>query len=197
GKQFTNSIQAKQCPPQTKKNGKRQKAELEARYRAKQELITGGAKPKQPQAFLPPPDTLLSRDLATALAIKAKNGLLAHQIMFSQAQMLHQQQQQQQKQVQKQKHLYKVLVLGEVAVGKTSIITDTLRAYFRPPTRLPLVWILLPSLCNGMQIQMLPCSFGTSRVTKRFGHMTRSYYRYRQSLAVVWSSTCGHIRSRV
>ncbi|PAA77598.1 hypothetical protein BOX15_Mlig020066g2, partial [Macrostomum lignano] len=53
-------------PAPDKEERKRQKAELEARYRAKQELITGGAKPKQPQAFLPPPDTL-SRDLASGV----------------------------------------------------------------------------------------------------------------------------------
>jgi len=87
---------------------------------------------------------------------------------------------------QKQQHLYKVLVIGDYAVGKTSIIKRYCEGYFTPNYKLTI----------GVDFAVKDVDIDdNTRVTlqlwdvaghERFGTMTRVYYKYAIAAIIVF-----------
>eukprot|EP01127_Copromyxa_protea_P016796 TRINITY_DN505_c2_g1_i1.p1 TRINITY_DN505_c2_g1~~TRINITY_DN505_c2_g1_i1.p1 ORF type:complete len:227 (+),score=59.02 TRINITY_DN505_c2_g1_i1:17-697(+) len=88
----------------------------------------------------------------------------------------------------KEQHLYKVLVIGDYAVGKTSIIKRYCEGYFTPNYKLTI----------GVDFAVKTIDVGEKTVSlqlwdvaghERFGTMTRVYYKYAIAALVVFDLT--------
>ncbi|PAA78425.1 hypothetical protein BOX15_Mlig013120g2, partial [Macrostomum lignano] len=93
---------------------------------------------------------------------------------------------QKQVQKQKQKHLYKVLVLGEVAVGKTSIITRYTEGIFSASYKATIGVDFATKSVQWDANTDVTLQLWDVAGHERFGHMTRSYYRYAIAAVVVF-----------
>lgn len=83
-------------------------------------------------------------------------------------------------------HLYKVLVIGEFGVGKTSLIRRYTEGYFSPNYKLTIgVDFALKSLewDNNTKINLQLWDIAGH---ERFGHMTRVYYKYAIAAIIVF-----------
>eukprot|EP01123_Difflugia_compressa_P014894 TRINITY_DN8112_c0_g1_i1.p1 TRINITY_DN8112_c0_g1~~TRINITY_DN8112_c0_g1_i1.p1 ORF type:complete len:245 (+),score=50.90 TRINITY_DN8112_c0_g1_i1:78-737(+) len=87
--------------------------------------------------------------------------------------------------VTKDQQLYKVLVIGDYAVGKTSIIKRYCEGYFTPNYKLTI----------GVDFAVKDIQVGQEKVTlqlwdvaghERFGTMTRVYYKYAIAAVIVF-----------
>eukprot|EP01126_Amoeba_proteus_P040373 TRINITY_DN4302_c0_g1_i8.p1 TRINITY_DN4302_c0_g1~~TRINITY_DN4302_c0_g1_i8.p1 ORF type:complete len:237 (-),score=33.08 TRINITY_DN4302_c0_g1_i8:24-734(-) len=91
-------------------------------------------------------------------------------------------------QTQKENHLYKVLVIGDYAVGKTSIIKRYCEGYFTPNYKLT---IGVDFAVKSLEIENKNVSLQLWDVAghERFGTMTRVYYKYAIAALVVFDLT--------
>ncbi|CAG5129822.1 unnamed protein product [Candidula unifasciata] len=83
-------------------------------------------------------------------------------------------------------HLYKVLVIGEFGVGKTSLIRRYTEGYFSPNYKLTIgVDFALKSLDwdNNIKVNLQLWDIAGH---ERFGHMTRVYYKYAIAAIIVY-----------
>ncbi|KAK7477449.1 hypothetical protein BaRGS_00029280 [Batillaria attramentaria] len=85
-----------------------------------------------------------------------------------------------------QEHLYKVLVIGEFGVGKTSVIRRYTEGYFSPNYKLTIgVDFALKSL-DWNDTTKVNLQLWDIAGHERFGHMTRVYYKYAIAAIVVF-----------
>ncbi|XP_005097933.1 ras-related protein Rab-32B [Aplysia californica] len=83
-------------------------------------------------------------------------------------------------------HLYKVLVIGEFGVGKTSLIRRYTEGYFSPNYKLTIgVDFALKSIewDNSTKVNLQLWDIAGH---ERFGHMTRVYYKYAIAAIIVF-----------
>ncbi|KAL5010912.1 hypothetical protein ScPMuIL_013217 [Solemya velum] len=85
-----------------------------------------------------------------------------------------------------QERLYKVLVIGEYGVGKTSIIRRFTEGYFTPNYKLTIgVDFALKSI-NWNDTTKVNLQLWDIAGHERFGHMTRVYYKYAIGAIIVY-----------
>ncbi|XP_063958193.1 ras-related protein Rab-32B-like [Lytechinus pictus] len=83
-------------------------------------------------------------------------------------------------------HLYKVLVIGEFGVGKTSLIRRYTEGYFSPNYKLTIgVDFALKSL-DWDENTKVNLQLWDIAGHERFGHMTRVYYKYAIAAVIVF-----------
>ncbi|CAL1526875.1 unnamed protein product [Lymnaea stagnalis] len=83
-------------------------------------------------------------------------------------------------------HLYKVLVIGEFGVGKTSIIRRYTEGYFSPNYKLTIgVDFALKSIEWSKNVKV-NLQLWDIAGHERFGHMTRVYYKYAIAAIIVF-----------
>lgn len=83
-------------------------------------------------------------------------------------------------------HLYKVLVIGEFGVGKTSLIRRYTEGYFSPNYKLTIgVDFALKSL-DWDENTRVNLQLWDIAGHERFGHMTRVYYKYAIAAVIVF-----------
>ncbi|XP_059169802.1 ras-related protein Rab-32B-like [Physella acuta] len=83
-------------------------------------------------------------------------------------------------------HLYKVLVIGEFGVGKTSIIRRYTEGYFSPNYKLTIgVDFALKSI-EWSPDEKVNLQLWDIAGHERFGHMTRVYYKYAIAAIIVF-----------
>ncbi|KAK3093752.1 hypothetical protein FSP39_019700 [Pinctada imbricata] len=80
--------------------------------------------------------------------------------------------------VSKQEHLYKVLVIGEFGVGKTSIIRRYTEGSFSPNYKLTIGVDFALKTLEWDETTKVNLQLWDIAGHERFGHMTRVYYKY-------------------
>eukprot|EP01124_Arcella_intermedia_P014516 TRINITY_DN2096_c0_g1_i2.p1 TRINITY_DN2096_c0_g1~~TRINITY_DN2096_c0_g1_i2.p1 ORF type:complete len:106 (+),score=4.87 TRINITY_DN2096_c0_g1_i2:33-350(+) len=78
----------------------------------------------------------------------------------------------------KEQHLYKVLVIGDYAVGKTSIIKRYCEGYFTPNYKLTIGVDFAVKEIQTTEDKKVTLQLWDVAGHERFGTMTRVYYKY-------------------
>ncbi|XP_064622503.1 ras-related protein Rab-32B-like [Lineus longissimus] len=86
----------------------------------------------------------------------------------------------------KQEHLYKVLVIGEFGVGKTSIIKRYTEGYFTPNYKLTIGVDFALKTIEWDAVTRVNLQLWDIAGHERFGHMTRVYYKYAIAAIIVF-----------
>jgi len=87
---------------------------------------------------------------------------------------------------QKQQHLYKVLVIGDYAVGKTSIIKRYCEGYFTPNYKLTIGVDFAVKVVEWDEKTTISLQLWDIAGHERFGNMTRVYYKYAIAAIIVF-----------
>ncbi|XP_076464242.1 ras-related protein Rab-38-like [Babylonia areolata] len=85
-----------------------------------------------------------------------------------------------------QEHLYKILVIGEFGVGKTSIIRRYTEGYFTPNYKLTIGVDFALKTLDWDDTVKVNLQLWDIAGHERFGHMTRVYYKYAIAAIVVY-----------
>ncbi|KAK7104544.1 ras-related protein Rab-32B-like [Littorina saxatilis] len=85
-----------------------------------------------------------------------------------------------------QEHLYKVLVIGEFGVGKTSVIRRYTEGYFSPNYKLTIGVDFALKTVDYNESAKVNLQLWDIAGHERFGHMTRVYYKYAIAAIVVF-----------
>ncbi|XP_031572186.1 ras-related protein Rab-38-like [Actinia tenebrosa] len=83
-------------------------------------------------------------------------------------------------------HLYKVLVIGEYGVGKTSIIRRYTEGYFSPNYKLTIGVDFALKVIHWDPKTKINLQLWDVAGHERFGHMTRVYYKYAIAAVIVF-----------
>ena len=83
-------------------------------------------------------------------------------------------------------HLYKVLVIGEFGVGKTSIIRRYTEGYFSPNYKLTIGVDFALKTLEWDESTKVNLQLWDIAGHERFGHMTRVYYKYAIAAIIVY-----------
>ncbi|EDO36757.1 predicted protein [Nematostella vectensis] len=83
-------------------------------------------------------------------------------------------------------HLYKVLVIGEYGVGKTSIIRRYTEGYFSPNYKLTIGVDFALKIIHWDEKTKINLQLWDVAGHERFGHMTRVYYKYAIAAIIVF-----------
>ncbi|XP_052702360.1 ras-related protein Rab-32B-like isoform X2 [Crassostrea angulata] len=86
----------------------------------------------------------------------------------------------------RQEHLYKILVIGEFGVGKTSIIRRYTEGSFSPNYKLTIGVDFALKLVNWSDNTKINLQLWDIAGHERFGHMTRVYYKYAIAAIIVF-----------
>ncbi|XP_068681556.1 ras-related protein Rab-38-like [Montipora foliosa] len=86
-------------------------------------------------------------------------------------------------------HLYKVLVIGEYGVGKTSIIRRYTEGYFSPNYKLTIGVDFALKVIYWDEMTKINLQLWDVAGHERFGHMTRVYYKYAIAAIIVFDLT--------
>jgi len=86
----------------------------------------------------------------------------------------------------KQQHLYKVLVIGDYAVGKTSIIKRYCEGYFTPNYKLTIGVDFAVKVVEWDEKTTISLQLWDIAGHERFGNMTRVYYKYAIAAIIVF-----------
>eukprot|EP01111_Echinosteliopsis_oligospora_P002372 TRINITY_DN1349_c0_g1_i1.p1 TRINITY_DN1349_c0_g1~~TRINITY_DN1349_c0_g1_i1.p1 ORF type:complete len:215 (+),score=50.48 TRINITY_DN1349_c0_g1_i1:146-790(+) len=86
----------------------------------------------------------------------------------------------------KQQHLYKVLVIGDYAVGKTSIIKRYCEGYFTPNYKLTIGVDFAVKVVEWDDQTTVSLQLWDIAGHERFGNMTRVYYKYAIAAIIVF-----------
>jgi Ras-related protein Rab-32 len=87
---------------------------------------------------------------------------------------------------QKQQHLYKVLVIGDYAVGKTSIIKRYCEGYFTPNYKLTIGVDFAVKVVEWDEKTTVSLQLWDIAGHERFGNMTRVYYKFAIAAIIVF-----------
>jgi len=87
---------------------------------------------------------------------------------------------------EKQQHLYKVLVIGDYAVGKTSIIKRYCEGYFTPNYKLTIGVDFAVKVVEWDESTSVSLQLWDVAGHERFGTMTRVYYKYAIAAVIVF-----------
>jgi len=87
---------------------------------------------------------------------------------------------------QKQQHLYKVLVIGDYAVGKTSIIKRYCEGFFTPNYKLTIGVDFAVKVVEWDDNTRVSLQLWDVAGHERFGTMTRVYYKYAIAAVIVF-----------
>jgi len=87
---------------------------------------------------------------------------------------------------EKQQHLYKVLVIGDYAVGKTSIIKRYCEGYFTPNYKLTIGVDFAVKVVEWDDKTTISLQLWDIAGHERFGNMTRVYYKYAIAAIIVF-----------
>jgi len=87
---------------------------------------------------------------------------------------------------EKQQHLYKVLVIGDYAVGKTSIIKRYCEGYFTPNYKLTIGVDFAVKMVEWDKDTTVSLQLWDVAGHERFGTMTRVYYKYAIAAIIVF-----------
>ncbi|XP_020891881.1 ras-related protein Rab-32B, partial [Exaiptasia diaphana] len=85
-----------------------------------------------------------------------------------------------------QENLYKVLVIGEYGVGKTSIIRRYTEGYFSPNYKLTIGVDFAQKVIDWDESTRINLQLWDVAGHERFGHMTRVYYKYAIAAVIVF-----------
>jgi len=88
--------------------------------------------------------------------------------------------------VDKTQHLYKVLVIGDYAVGKTSIIKRYCEGYFTPNYKLTIGVDFAVKVVEWDDKTTVSLQLWDIAGHERFGNMTRVYYKYAIAAIIVF-----------
>lgn len=88
-----------------------------------------------------------------------------------------------------QEHLYKVLVIGEYGVGKTSIIRRYTQGYFSPNYKLTIGVDFALKVIYWDEKTKINLQLWDIAGHERFNHMTRVYYKYAIAAIIVFDLT--------
>jgi len=86
----------------------------------------------------------------------------------------------------KQQHLYKILVIGDYAVGKTSIIKRYCEGYFTPNYKLTIGVDFAVKMVQWDEKSVVSLQLWDVAGHERFGQMTRVYYKYAIAAIIVF-----------
>jgi len=86
----------------------------------------------------------------------------------------------------KQQHLYKVLVIGDYAVGKTSIIKRYCEGYFTPNYKLTIGVDFAVKVVEWDEKTTVSLQLWDIAGHERFGNMTRVYYKFAIAAIIVF-----------
>ncbi|XP_061193627.1 ras-related protein Rab-32B-like [Saccostrea echinata] len=86
----------------------------------------------------------------------------------------------------RQEHLYKILVIGEFGVGKTSIIRRYTEGSFSPNYKLTIGVDFALKLLDWDEQTKINLQLWDIAGHERFGHMTRVYYKYAIAAIIVF-----------
>ena len=89
----------------------------------------------------------------------------------------------------KQEHLYKILVIGELGTGKTSIIKRYVHQFFTPHYRATIGVDFALKVLNWDQNTLVRLQLWDIAGQERFGNMTRVYYKEAVGAFVVFDIT--------
>ena len=89
----------------------------------------------------------------------------------------------------KQEHLYKILVIGELGTGKTSIIKRYVHQFFTPHYRATIGVDFALKVLNWDQNTLVRLQLWDIAGQERFGNMTRVYYKEAVGAFVVFDLT--------
>jgi Ras-related protein Rab-32 len=83
-------------------------------------------------------------------------------------------------------HLYKVLVIGDYGVGKTSLIRRYTEGYFSPNYKLTIGVDFALKTVEGEDGKKVALQLWDIAGHERFGHMTHVYYKYAIAAIIVF-----------
>eukprot|EP01088_Endostelium_zonatum_P000505 TRINITY_DN10756_c0_g1_i1.p1 TRINITY_DN10756_c0_g1~~TRINITY_DN10756_c0_g1_i1.p1 ORF type:complete len:232 (+),score=57.34 TRINITY_DN10756_c0_g1_i1:84-779(+) len=89
----------------------------------------------------------------------------------------------------KDEHLYKVIVIGDYAVGKTSIIKRYCEGYFTPNYKLTIGVDFAVKVVEWDENNTVSLQLWDVAGHERFGSMTRVYYKYAIAAIIVFDLT--------